>query len=451
MSKREPSSNHSAPSRREFLKTTASVGAAVAGGLVLQRSVHAAGSDTIKIGLVGCGGRGSGAAVNAMNAGKHIKLVAMADIFEDKMAAAVRNLKAVKPDQFAVDKDHQFVGFDAYQKVIDSDIDVAVIACASRYHPDYLQAAITAGKHVFLEKPHGVDVPHVHKVVAACEEAKKKGLAVVSGLCWRYDTGVRETIKRVQDGAIGDIVAIQENYMRSPYHLTSPRPGLSEIDYQFRNWYHFNWLSGDDILQSLIHSMDKGAWLMQDEPPVRVYGQGGRAASARAVFGDDEKTVAERRTYGDVFDHFSIVYEYANGVRMYGIGRAQKHCFDNVSDLIIGTKGRAQIIKHKIEGETNWQFEGKKKTMYDLEHEALFRSIESGQPINNGKYMVNSTLIAIAGRMVAYTGQQMSWDEVVKSTHTLGPENPDFQSKPPVKPGPDGVYPVAIPGVTELK
>lgn len=421
-------------SRRSFLKSSAA--AAVTGGILLNRSVHAAGSGTIKIGLVGCGGRGSGAAVNAMNAGTHIKLVAMADIFERQLQNSLKNLTQAKPDQVQVDKDHQFVGFDGYQKVIDSGIDVILIACASRYHPDYLAAAIKAGKHVFVEKPHALDVPHIKKVIAACDEARKKNLCVVSGLCWRYDTGVRETMKRVMDGAIGDMVTIQENYMRSPYHLTEPEPGLSEIQYQFRNWYHFNWLCGDDIAQSLIHSMDKGAWAMHDEPPVSAYGIGGRASS-------------QGRVYGDVFDHFSIVYEYANGVRLYGVGRAQVPCFNDTSDTFFGTKGICHVIKHRIEGETNWRFEGKKKSMYDLEHEALFRAVESGNPINNGPYMVNSTMLAILGRMVAYTGKKITWDEAMQSTYRLGPDNPDFQTDPPVKPDADGIYPVPIPGITQ--
>lgn len=419
-------------SRRTFLKGSA---AAVGGGLLLSRAAHAAGSGTIKIGLIGCGGRGSGAAANAMNAGKHIKLVAMADIFEDQLSRSRTNLKKMKPDQVAVDDDHCFVGFDGYQKVIDSGIDVVLIACTSRYHADYLTAAVKANKHVFVEKPHALDVPHIKKVIAACEEARKKSLCVVSGLCWRYDTGVRETMKRVMDGAIGDIITIQENYMRSPYHLTGPNPGLSEIEYQFRNWYHFNWLSGDDIAQSLIHSMDKGAWAMHDVPPVWAYGVGGRAT-------------ATERKYGDVFDHFSVVYEYPNGVRLYGVGRAQAPCFNETSDTFFGTKGKCHVIKHRIEGETNWRFEGKKKSMYDLEHEALFRAIESGTPINNGQYMVNSTMLAILGRMVAYTGQKITWEEAMQSTVQLGPDNPDFTTDPPVEPGPNGSYPVPIPGMS---
>jgi predicted dehydrogenase len=427
------------PSRRDFLKisTTAATAAAAASVLPSSRSVHAAGSDTLKVGLIGCGGRGAGAAANALNADKNAKLVAMADIFPDRLELRRKTLQEEKGDQVAVDDEHCFIGFDGYRKVLDSGVDVVLIACASRFHPKYLQAAIEAGKHVFVEKPHALDPPGIKIVTAACEEAKKKNLNVVSGLCWRYDKGVQETVKRVMDGAIGDIVAIQETYMRTPYGLVKRQPEWTETEYQFRNWYHFNWLSGDDIAQSLIHSMDKAAWLMHDEPPVWAYGQGGRAASVGAE-------------YGDVFDHHAITYEYANGVRMYAIGRAQVGCYGETSDIILGTKGRADLIKHRIEGETNWKYESPKASMYDLEHVALFEAIRSGQTINNGHYMVGSSMLAILGQMVCYYGEKITWNEALASNYTVGPADCDFQTEPPVKPDDKGNYPVPVPGSRKL-
>ena len=285
--------------RRTFLKSTLTAGAAAAVPLSLTRSVHAAGSDKIKIGLIGCGGRGSGAAVNAMNAGPDVTLVAMADIFEDRITGARERLKKLKPEQVAVDDDHMFLGFDAYQKVIDS-VEVVLIAAASHFHPAYLKAAVAAGKDVFCEKPHGLDVPGLKIAMAAGEEAKKKDLSLVSGLCWRYDPGVRETIKRVQDGAIGDVITVQENYLTRPYILRPRKPEWSEMVYQYQNWYHFNWLSGDQTAQQLIHSIDKGSWIMGDVPPVKAWGMGGRQ-------------VCLEPKYGDQFDHFSVVFEYASG------------------------------------------------------------------------------------------------------------------------------------------
>lgn len=427
-------------SRRGFLGMSAGMAAAgLAGGLSVARAAHAAGSDVIKVGLIGCGGRGCGAAVNALNADPHAKLIAVADVFEDRVQNARKQLlKAKGPEQVAIPDDHLFFGFDAYQKVIASGVDVVLIACASRFHPIYMKAAVDAGKHVFVEKPHAIDPPGLRIVEQACAEAKKKNLSVVSGLCWRYDRGVQETMKRVLDGAIGDIVAIQETYMRAPYRLIERQPGQTELQYQFRNWYHFNWLSGDDVPQSLLHSMDKGCWALREETPVKAFGSGGRSSCFGPV-------------YGDVFDHCSIVYEYANGVRMYANVRAQAGCYDEVSDTFLGTKGRCYLLKNRIEGANPWRYEDKTKAnMYDAEHEVLFAAIRSGTPVNNGLYMVRSTTVAVLGQMVCYSGRQMTWDEVQASTYKAGPDKVSWDMPLPVKPDAAGVYPVPVPGITKL-
>jgi predicted dehydrogenase len=425
-------------SRREFLKLSTAVAAAMGGPLSIGRSAHAHGSDILKLGLIGCGGRGSGAAANALNADANARLVAMADVFPDRIQAARKNLRAVKKDQVAVDDDHCFVGLDAYRKVIDSGVDVVLIACASRFHPFYLKAAVDAGKHVFVEKPHAINPAGVGLVAQACEEARKKNISVLSGLCWRYDKGVQETMKRVLGGAIGEIVAIQETYMRSAYRLEQPEKGQRELEYQFRNWYHFNWLSGDDVPQSLLHSMDKAQWALGEQTPVRAYGQGGRAAS----FG---------KIYGDVFDHSSIVYEYANGVRMYANVRAQTGCYGEVSDTFMGTKGRCYLLKNRIEGETNWHYEGPKRkvNMYDAEHVALFQGIRAGKPINCGSYMASSTMVAVMGQMVCYNGRQMTWEEARNSPYRAGPEKVTWDMPAPTQPDANGIYPIPLPGITK--
>ena len=246
-------------SRRDFLQKAGATAAAAFGALSLARGVHAAGSDVIKVGLIGCGGRGSGAAANAMNAGKDVRLVAMADVFAERIEDSRPRLKKMYPDQMAVDDAHCFVGFDAYQQVI-RDVDVVVIACTSHFHPMYLKAAVEAGKHVFCEKPHGIDVPGTKVAMAACEEAKKQKLCVVSGLCWRYDWGVRETIRRIHDGAIGDIVALEATRVGGAYILRERKPEWNEMQNQLQNWYHFDWLSGNDPSQTLIHQIDKASW-----------------------------------------------------------------------------------------------------------------------------------------------------------------------------------------------
>ncbi len=426
--------------RREFLARSGGLVGAAAAGLSLARSAHAAGDDTFKVGLIGCGGRGSGAAANAMNAGKDIKLVAMADVFEDKVRGSRDRLKKQKPDQVAVDDDHCFVGFDAYQKVIDSGVDVVIIACASHFHPQYLKAAIDADKHVFCEKPHSLDVPGLLRVKATCEEARKKGLAIVSGLCWRYDVGMRETVRRVHDGMIGDVVAIQETYMVGPYRAGLKRdPAWSEMEWQFHNWYHFDWLAGDQVLQQLIHSIDKGSWVMHDQPPVKAWGMGGRAN----CFGP---------SYGDLFDHQAIVYEYADGVRMFGLCRNHVDCYNELSDTIFGTKGVAHLVKHRIEvgGKTEWRFRDSKPSMYDQEHVALFDSIRSGNPVNNAEYMFNSTLLALLGAAVCKTGDQITWEEALGSEESVELDEYGFDAQPPILPNDDGTYDIPVPGLTEF-
>ena len=441
MSSSSPHARGPRTSRREFLKTsTALAGAAAAGGLALERSVHAAGSGTIKIGLIGCGGRGRGAAGNAMNAGNEIKLVALADVFEDRVTNSRTILKTEKPDQVDVPDDHLFWGFDAYQQVIASGVDVVLIAAASHFHPRHLKAAIDAGKHVFCEKPHGVDVPGLKVAMAAAEEAKRKKLSLVSGLCWRYDPGVREAMKRVHDGAIGEIVAIQETYVTTPYGLRDRRPGWTEMEYQLQNWYHFNWLSGDQTGQQLIHSTDKSSWALRDKPPLKAWGMGGRQ-------------VCTEPKYGDQYDHHAVVFEYEGGVRVFGFCRDIPGCFNDTSDVIFGTKGRALLpSKPQIEiaGKTAWAYKGPAVSMYDMEHKALFDSIRSGVPLNNADYMFTSTMLAILAQMVCYTGQEITWEQAMGSQLVLAPKTYAWDAEPPVKPDKDGNYPAAMPGVTKF-
>jgi predicted dehydrogenase len=431
-------------SRRQFLKTSAALaGTAALAPLDITRSAHAAGSDTLKIGLIGCGGRGTGAAQNALNAGPGVKLMAVADIFADKAKAAAQKLKERKPAQVDIADDRCFVGFDAYQKLIDSGVDVVLIAPSSHFIPTHLQAAIEAGKHVFCEKPHGIDIPGVKICMAACEDAKNEKLAVVSGLCWRYDPGLREGMKRVQDGAIGDIVAIQETYVSSPYYPFDRKPEWTEMEYQMRNWYHFNWLSGDQTAQQLIHSLDKSSWALGDKAPLRVWGLGGR-----------QTCLAPR--FGDQFDHQAVVFEYPNGVRVYGYTRDQEDCYTEVSDYIIGTKGRLSFNTGKyaltIEGQKNWTYQPPepRKNMYDVEHQELFDSIRSGKPINNGNYMCLSSMLAIAAQMAIYSGQAINWDQIAFSRRSFALDRYGLDVEPPVKPESDGRYASAMPGKAEL-
>ncbi len=439
MNRFSKSPDESNTSRRQFLKHSAALAtAATAGSMVIPSNAHAAGSDRIKIGLIGCGGRGTEAAGNAMNAGRDVQLVALADLFAERLAASRDQLLKATPEQCDLPPDRCFTGFDAYEKVIASGVDAVLIAPTSHFAPRIVQAAIAAGKHVFCEKPHGIDVPGLKLMMAACEEARSRGLSMVSGLCWRYDPGVRETMKRVHDGAIGQIVAIQENYVSQPYIVRDRRPSQSELEYQLWNWYHFNWLSGDQTAQQIVHSLDKASWAFGDRPPLRAWGMGGR------------QTCLEPR-FGDQLDHQAVVFEYPEGVRVFGYTRDQEGCYSDTSDYLIGTKGRCDVLKHTIEGQTNWVYQGPKANMYDVEHQEMFAAIRAGKPLNNGNYMCLSSALGIMAQIACYTGTMVTWEELMSSKRSFALAKYDWNVEPPVKPGPDGRYPAARQGPDERK
>jgi myo-inositol 2-dehydrogenase / D-chiro-inositol 1-dehydrogenase len=254
-------------------------------------------------------------------------------------------------------------------------------------------------------------------------------LAVVSGLCWRYDLGMRETMQRIADGAIGDIVAIESLYNTGTLWHRGDSTDWSRMEYQIRNWLYYTWLSGDHIVEQAIHSLDKTAWLLGDSSPQEAWGTGGRQQRT------DKK-------YGHIFDHHTVFYEYPNGVRVYFSCRQQDDTAVDVEDTVLGTKGTAQLIKHRIDGEKKWRYRGPSPSMYRVEHEALFKSIRDGSPINNGSYMCNSSLIAIMGRLCTYSGQKLTWEEVNASQQRLGPEAYQWTDVPEPT--------VAIPGITKF-
>jgi predicted dehydrogenase len=430
--------SNSPASRRDFLKTSgALMGAAMAGSLSVGRAAHAAGSDVLKIGLIGCGGRGRGAAANAMTADENTRLVALADPFPNQMQSSLDSLKKSFGERVTATPDTCFDGFDGYRKVLDCGVDVVLLAETPHFRPLHLKAAIDAGKHVFCEKPVAVDAPGVRSILATSEEAKKKNLNIVSGLCWRYHRGVKETMQKVLDGAIGDIRAIQETYLTGFLWHRGREPDDTEMKYQLRNWYYFTWLSGDFNTEQHVHSLDKALWAMGDQPPERAWGLGGRQ-------------VRREPKWGDIYDHHAVAYEWPNGVTAYAYCRQQDGCYRDVSDHIIGTTGRCNVLKHQIEGASPWRFEGDGGNMYVLEHEALFGAIRSGQAINNGQYMAYSTMLAILGRMVDYTGQVLTWEQAMNSQEKLAPETYSWDATPPTTPDDDGNYPVAMPGITKF-
>lgn len=431
-------SSNTETNRRDFLKTTTALaGGAALTGLSIQRAAHAAEDNQIKIGLIGCGGRGTGAAANALTADPNTVLTAMADAFEDRMTQSHKGLVKQFGDRVQVPQEKQFVGFDAYKNVI-NDVDVVLLCTPPHFRPMQLRAALEAGKHVFCEKPVAVDAPGIRSVLESTKLAKEKGLSLVSGLCWRYHHAVKETMQRILDGAIGDICSIQSNYLTSTLWHRGEQP--TEMAYQMRNWYYFTWLSGDFNVEQHVHSLDKALWAFNDEPPIRAYGLGGRQVRV------------EQPKWGNIYDHMAVVYEYPDGKKVHSYCRQQKGCYNMTSDEMLGTKGRAVVTpKHEIEGENPWRFQGEGGNMYVLEHEALFNSIRSGQPINNGLYMARSTMMGILGRMVCYTGKAITWDEAMASTEDLSPKAYAWDADPPILPDADGKYPVALPGQTPFK
>ncbi len=420
-------------SRREFLKSSAS--AAIAAGAIAQTASTAAGAfaggnDLIKVGLIGCGGRGSGAAAQALQADQNVKLTAMGDAFEDRLEFSLDKLQKVEEVQGKIDvpAERRFVGFDAYKKVLASGVDVVLLTTPPHFRPMHLRAAIEASKHVFAEKPVAVDAPGVRHVLETCELAKKKNLSVVSGLCLRYDAGFRETVKRIHDGAIGEIRTVQANDYRGPIWIKPRQPEWTDMHWQMRNWYYFTWLSGDFNVEQHVHYLDTCAWVMQGYPESAV-GMGGRQ-------------VRTGKEYGNIYDHHSVTYEYANGAKFFSNTRQQPGCYGNNSSHAMGTKGIAEVSERRLSITTDkeWRFRDKVKNMYQVEHDELFAGIRKGEPLNNGEYMARSTLLAIMGRMATYTGKKITWEQALNSKEDLSP--PKYAWGPIESPA------IAMPGIT---
>jgi predicted dehydrogenase len=421
-------------SRREFLKnsTAALIGGTVASHLGFVPAVHAAGSELIRVGLIGCGGRGTGAATDVVNAAPNVKLVAMGDAFKDKLAASRDTLKNEIGDKLEVPDERCFVGFDAYEKVLASGVDYVILATPPGFRPTHLKAAVAAGKHVFAEKPVAVDAPGVRTCLEVCEEAKAKGIGIATGTQYRHSTGHQETIKRIHDGAIGEVVAARCYFNTGSLWVHPRQPGWSDMEYQMRNWYYFTWLCGDHIVEQHVHNLDVVNWTMRAHP-VCALGVGGRQVRT----GPD---------YGHIYDHFTIDYEYESGCHLMSMCRQMPNCDNNVSEGFAGSKGVCDIIPYRkfvISGQNPWSFSGPDNKPYVQEHTDLIESIRAGKPINELRNIAESTLTAIMGRMAAYTGQVVTWENALNSQENLMPAKLDWDAPLPVAP-------VAMPGQTPL-
>ena len=418
------------PSRRDFLKgsTAAAIGLGALG------NAHAAGSDTIKVGLIGCGGRGRGAADNICEAAGttyNIKLHAMADVFADRLKDCRELLRdnANSKEKFDVSEDRCFVGFDAYQKVIDC-CDLVMLATPPGFRPLHIEATIKAGKQLFTEKPVAVDSTGIRKVLAAYEEAKKKGLSVVAGTQRRHQTPYLESMKRIHDGAIGDLITARVYWNQGDIWIHPRKEGWSDTEYQLRNWYHFLWLCGDHIVEQHVHNLDVAIWAL-GAPPIRAVGMGGRQ-------------VHTEPPYGQSYDHFAVDYEFPNGVHILSMARQIAGCASDVSETIVGSKGRWTSHQYRFTGATNDRIRDDKKDAYVLEHVDLLESIVSRKPINELKQVAESTLTAIMGRDSAYTGKAITWEQAMKSKLNTYPKTPLDMMGPMIEPA------VPRPGVMEL-
>lgn len=416
--------------RRAFLKTGA-VSALAAGMPAILRGQ----AQPIRIGLVGCGGRGTGAASQALKADDGSQLVAVADVSRTQVDDSLARLARAAGEKVQVQEANIFLGLDAYKKLIASGVDVVLLATPPGFRPQHLRAAVEAGKHVFCEKPISVDAPGVRSVMESARMAKEKNLALVAGFCWRYSTHVRETFEQVHNGAIGNLAAYYATYYTSPVKPMPPAsqrpPGISDNEWMLANWYNFTWLCGDGLVEQAIHSVDKIAWAMHDQPPISCVAVGGRQIPAEG---------------GNIFDHFEVNYLYPNNVRAFLGCRQIEGCYNENSDYILGSSGSATIGRGplpKIEGSKPWTFTGQKNDMYQAEHDALFASIRRNEPINDGIWMATSTMLGIMGRMAAYTGQQITWEQALNSQEELFPM--DYDGERPVN-----VPPLARPGKTKF-
>ncbi len=424
-----PSQNR--PTRRAFLSQSS---AAVAATSFLAANAHAGGGETIRVGLIGCGGRGTGAAEQALTADKGAQLVAMADAFADQMEHSLANLKnSPIGGQVDVPADRRYAGFDAFKKVIDQ-VDVVLLCTPPAFRPIHLAYAVDKGIHAFVEKPIATDAPGVRSVLETCKKAREKGISLASGHCWRYEPARRETMKQVFDGKIGDIVAIETTY--NSQGVWEPRKTRaeckSEMEYQMRNWYYYSWLSGDHIVEQAVHGIDTMGWVTDDKPPIRCWGTGGRQVRTDV-------------RYGNIYDHFAIVYEYPNNVRGYHTCRHWVNSANQVKDYVLGSKGTCDVFGNAImEGDkTTWRYRGAKQNMYQVEHDELFAAIRKGDPLRNVERAANSTLLAIMGRMAAYTGKVITFEEALNNSQRLVPATFDWNDDVPKSP-------VPVPGHTQL-
>ncbi len=432
--------------RRDFVKGTAIVaGGLMAGMLPAEASAYVNPAEKkLKLALIGCGGRGTGATVQSLKADPNVQLVAMADAFRDRLDASLNNilnsneLPADRKKNVKVEEDAKFVGFDAYKKAI-AMADVVILATPPGFRPYHLEEAIDKNKNIFCEKPLATDGAGIRKVLELIPISMEKKLNVVVGLQRHYQNKYIELMKRVHGGEIGDIVSGQVYWDGGGVWVRPRKPEYTEMQYQMRNWYYFNWLCGDHIVEQHIHNIDVFNWAKQDYP-VSAQGLGGRQ-------------VRTGKEYGEIYDHHYVEFKYADGTYLNSQCRHIKGCMNRVSETIVGTKGVAEssgvitdrsdkvIYKHRDKNDPN---------PYQVEHDKLYKSIRQGGVINNLEYGAKSTMTAIMGRYATYSGKVITWEGALNSSIQLMPAVVNWEDNPPVMPDKDGFYPIAMPGKTKV-
>lgn len=424
--------------RRSFVGNTTktAAGAAALSALPIERFAHAASpGDTIKLGLVGCGGRGTGAARQNMHtSAEGVKLVAMGDVFRDQLDKSYNNLKKSKEKQVQVKEENKFVGFDAYKKVIEQ-CDLVILATPPGFRPYMFEEAVKQGKNVFMEKPVATDGPGVRKVLEVAKIADQKGLKVGVGLQRHHHAGYKETIQRLQDGAIGDLVSMRAYWNSGGVWDPRMKRGdeKSELEYQLRNWYYYNWVCGDHITEQHIHNLDVINWL-KDGFPVLARGMGGRQ-------------VRTDKKYGEIYDHHAVEYQYEDGTWMFSQCRHIRGCWNSVSEHVQGSKGRSDINRFQIMSKDgNWRWKGKRIDAHQAEHYPLVEAIRNNEKYNEAYYGAKSTLTSIMGRMATYTGKEVTWEQALNSKIQLMPNKVTWKTVPPTAPNGDGEYPIPTPG-----
>lgn len=440
---------HSASSiERRTLLQGAAAGAAAASlpGVALaasQDQAGAAGDAELRIALVGCGGRGRGAINQALNAAGNAKLVALADAFDDRVQGAHDQALKSHPDKVDVPPERRYSGFDAFQKAIDQDIDVAILATPPGFRPEHFEYAVKKGCHVFMEKPVAVDGPGIRRVLRAAAESKAKNLKVGVGLQRHHSARYQEMMRRIHDGELGTPLFTRVYWNSAGVWTRERRPEWNEMTFQMRNWYYFNWICGDHIVEQHIHNLDVGNWVMDDVP-----------ASAQGMGGREVRTGNQ---HGEIYDHFAVEYTYGDGRKMFSQCRHQPRTKATVNEFAQGTLGSANFGGGRFEfldGSAPWRYRGEDPDHYQVEHDVLFDAIRGGKEHNEAENGAHATLTAILGRMAAYTGKVVTWEQALKSERLLAPAEDSagltWDTAPRSLPGPDGSYPIPVPGEYEL-